>query len=182
MPPAPASNGCSQPTKPAPKWVTPTPTRRKSHNHCAEVLVKSTDMTVALQPFFNRFRPRSALVKKRRRPPMPAGTCGDMNPNSGSKGRDRGGRLDHSRRKSELWRCARDFCGDVRARGVNKKASAAKDGHYGASGGAGNRHGTSVFARGAKSYGEIGVRVDLIASDPESLCVAGPSARVSRVA
>src|SRR5258708_6894231 len=38
MPPAPASNGCSQPTKPAPKWVTHTPTHRKSHNHCAEVL------------------------------------------------------------------------------------------------------------------------------------------------
>src|SRR5260370_4194716 len=40
MPPAPASNGCSQPTKPAPKWVTHTPTHRKSHNHCAEVLVQ----------------------------------------------------------------------------------------------------------------------------------------------
>src|SRR5580692_1601458 len=38
MPPAPASNGCSQSTKPAPKWATLTPTRRKSHNHCAAVL------------------------------------------------------------------------------------------------------------------------------------------------
>src|SRR6266404_9926441 len=38
MPPAPASNGCSQPTKPAPKWVTHTPTLPKSHNHCAAVL------------------------------------------------------------------------------------------------------------------------------------------------
>src|SRR4030081_259161 len=38
MPPAPASNGCSQPTKLAPKWATHIPTRRKSHNHCAEVL------------------------------------------------------------------------------------------------------------------------------------------------
>src|SRR4030081_2492860 len=31
-------NGCSQPTKLAPKWATHIPTRRKSHNHCAEVL------------------------------------------------------------------------------------------------------------------------------------------------
>src|SRR5579863_2838813 len=42
----PASNGCSQPRKPAPKWAAPTPSpptprrpRSKSHNHCAEVLV-----------------------------------------------------------------------------------------------------------------------------------------------
>src|SRR6202022_5083753 len=34
----PASNGCSQPPKPAPKWAVPIPTRSKSHNHCAEVL------------------------------------------------------------------------------------------------------------------------------------------------
>src|SRR5579863_4655273 len=41
----PASNGCSQPRKPAPKWAAPTPSpptprrpRSKSHNHCAEVL------------------------------------------------------------------------------------------------------------------------------------------------
>src|ERR1700720_2325861 len=38
-PPAPASNGCSQPKKPAPKWAAPTPSRPKSHNHCAKVLV-----------------------------------------------------------------------------------------------------------------------------------------------
>ena len=45
MPQAPASNGCSQPTKPAPKWAAPThsppPSARpksKSHNHCAAVL------------------------------------------------------------------------------------------------------------------------------------------------
>ena len=37
-PPAPASNGCSQPTRPAPKWAAPIPSRPKSHNHCAEVL------------------------------------------------------------------------------------------------------------------------------------------------
>src|SRR5712672_2557153 len=37
-PPAPASNGCSQPTKPAPKWAAPIPSRPKSHNHCDEVL------------------------------------------------------------------------------------------------------------------------------------------------
>jgi hypothetical protein len=37
-PPAPASNGCSQPTKPAPKWAAPIPSRPKSHNHCAEVV------------------------------------------------------------------------------------------------------------------------------------------------
>ena len=42
----PASNGCSQPQRPAPKWAAPTPNRSapnrprpKSHNHCAEVLV-----------------------------------------------------------------------------------------------------------------------------------------------
>jgi transposase len=37
-PPAPASNGCSQPIRPAPKWAAPIPSRPKSHNHCAEVL------------------------------------------------------------------------------------------------------------------------------------------------
>src|SRR5215203_5611105 len=36
--PALASSGCSQPTKPAARWVALTPTRPKSHNHCAEVL------------------------------------------------------------------------------------------------------------------------------------------------
>ena len=42
----PASNGCSQPQRPAPKWAAPTPNRSapnrprpKSHNHCAEALV-----------------------------------------------------------------------------------------------------------------------------------------------
>ena len=34
-PPAPASNGCSQPKKPAPKWAAPIPSLSKSHNHCA---------------------------------------------------------------------------------------------------------------------------------------------------
>jgi hypothetical protein len=38
-PPALASNGCSQPKKPAPKWAGPIPSRPKSHNHCAEVLI-----------------------------------------------------------------------------------------------------------------------------------------------
>ena len=38
IPNAPASNGCSQPTKPAPKWATLIPTLPKSHNHCAGVL------------------------------------------------------------------------------------------------------------------------------------------------
>ncbi|MGY4568194.1 hypothetical protein ACVWY5_001264 [Bradyrhizobium sp. USDA 3256] len=38
MPHGPASNGCSQPKKPAPKWDAPTQTLPKSHNHCAEVL------------------------------------------------------------------------------------------------------------------------------------------------
>jgi hypothetical protein len=32
-PPAHASNGCSQPKKPAPKWTAPIPSRPKSHNH-----------------------------------------------------------------------------------------------------------------------------------------------------
>ena len=39
MPPAHASNGCSQQTMPAPKWAAPIPTLPKSHNHCAEPLV-----------------------------------------------------------------------------------------------------------------------------------------------
>ena len=38
MPPAPASNGCSQQTKLAPKWQVPIPPLPKSHNHCDEVL------------------------------------------------------------------------------------------------------------------------------------------------
>ena len=40
MPQARASNGCSQPTKRAPKWLglTPREARPKSHNHCAAVL------------------------------------------------------------------------------------------------------------------------------------------------
>src|SRR5271165_6302010 len=50
-----ASNGCSQPQKPAPKWSAPTPNqsapnrpRPKSHNHCAEVLVSlSPDVIVS---------------------------------------------------------------------------------------------------------------------------------------
>jgi transposase len=39
MPPAPASNGCSQQTRPAPKWAAPIRPLPKSHNHCAEPLV-----------------------------------------------------------------------------------------------------------------------------------------------
>src|ERR1700735_290223 len=39
MPPALASNGCSQPTKRAPKWAAPILSWPKSHNHGAEVLV-----------------------------------------------------------------------------------------------------------------------------------------------
>jgi hypothetical protein len=38
-PPAHASNGCSQPKKPAPKGAAPSPSRRKSRNHCADVLI-----------------------------------------------------------------------------------------------------------------------------------------------
>src|SRR5689334_9123335 len=37
--PAPASNGCSQPTRHAPKWAAPTHSLPMSHNHCAEPLV-----------------------------------------------------------------------------------------------------------------------------------------------
>ena len=40
--PAPASNGCSPPTTPAPKWAAPIQEPRKSHNHCAAVLVQPT--------------------------------------------------------------------------------------------------------------------------------------------
>src|SRR5271170_1570060 len=39
MPPAPGSNGCSQQTRPAPKWAAPILPLPKSHNHCAEPLV-----------------------------------------------------------------------------------------------------------------------------------------------
>ena len=39
-PPALASNGCSQPTRPAPKWAAPILSRPKSHNHGAEVLAR----------------------------------------------------------------------------------------------------------------------------------------------
>src|SRR5258705_8508975 len=39
MPPALASNGCSQSTRHAPKWAAPILSRPKSHNHWAEVLV-----------------------------------------------------------------------------------------------------------------------------------------------
>ena len=38
MPPAPASNGCSQQTRPAPKWAAPIPPLPKNDNHCAEPL------------------------------------------------------------------------------------------------------------------------------------------------
>jgi len=41
-PPAPASIGCSQPKKLAPKWAAPIPSRPKSHNHCAGVLGRSS--------------------------------------------------------------------------------------------------------------------------------------------
>jgi hypothetical protein len=36
-PPAPASNGCSQPIRPAPKWAAPISSRPKSHQHCGEI-------------------------------------------------------------------------------------------------------------------------------------------------
>jgi hypothetical protein len=39
MPPAPASNGCSQQTRLAPKWAAHIRPLPKSHNRCAEVLV-----------------------------------------------------------------------------------------------------------------------------------------------
>src|SRR6202162_5678799 len=43
MPRAPASNGCSQQTRPAPKWAAPIRSLPKSHNHCAEPLVGVVD-------------------------------------------------------------------------------------------------------------------------------------------
>src|ERR1700716_2274018 len=49
-PPAPASNGCSQPTKPAPKWAAPIPSHPKSHNHCDEVLVTNSFFVIGLGP------------------------------------------------------------------------------------------------------------------------------------
>src|SRR6266567_2837028 len=39
-PAAPAAIGCSQPTKPAPKWAALIPPHPKSHNHSGEVLVR----------------------------------------------------------------------------------------------------------------------------------------------
>src|ERR1700737_2633126 len=57
MPPAPASNGCSQPKRPAPKWAAPIPSHPKSHNHCAEVL---------------GHRPECAGSMQRHRPPLSA--------------------------------------------------------------------------------------------------------------
>src|ERR1700733_11827611 len=47
MPPALASNGCSQPTKRAPKWAAPILSWPKSHNHGAEVLVDQFDLAIA---------------------------------------------------------------------------------------------------------------------------------------
>ena len=49
MLPAPASNGCSQQTRPAPKWTAPIPQLPKSHNHCAEVLGHRHPLTRAHQ-------------------------------------------------------------------------------------------------------------------------------------
>src|SRR5256885_6303499 len=53
MPQAPASNGCSQPRKHAPRWAAPTPSQSlcaslkpKSHNHCAAVLVGTDVITL----------------------------------------------------------------------------------------------------------------------------------------
>jgi hypothetical protein len=46
MPPAHASNGCSQPTRPAPKWAQPIPRLPKSHNHCAGVLALNSRMPI----------------------------------------------------------------------------------------------------------------------------------------
>ena len=40
--PALVSNGCSQPTRPAPKWAGPIQSYPKSHNHCAGVLVRAS--------------------------------------------------------------------------------------------------------------------------------------------
>src|SRR5439155_10390325 len=40
MLPAPASNGCSQQTRPGPKWAAPIPPLPKSRNHCAEPLAR----------------------------------------------------------------------------------------------------------------------------------------------
>jgi hypothetical protein len=45
MPPAPASNGCSQQTRPAPKWAAPILPLPKSHNHRAEPLGNSHCLT-----------------------------------------------------------------------------------------------------------------------------------------
>jgi hypothetical protein len=58
--PAHASNGCSQPKKPAPKWAAPIPSRPKSHIHCAEVLVANRTRGPAKKrsrPLYPRLQP-----------------------------------------------------------------------------------------------------------------------------
>jgi hypothetical protein len=42
------TQGCSQPTKHAPKWAAPIPTRPKSHNHCEAVLRRTLNCMVPM--------------------------------------------------------------------------------------------------------------------------------------
>src|SRR6266404_8467905 len=63
-PPAPASNGCSQPKKPAPKWAAPTPSRPKSHNHCAKVLVAHGREKRTGRPIQKQFRESPAPLAR----------------------------------------------------------------------------------------------------------------------
>ena len=71
MPQERASNGCSQPKKPAPKWAAPTPIRSpaprpnsKSHNHCAEVLGHPSTATEGVLPDLRQVK-RVEVISKR---------------------------------------------------------------------------------------------------------------------
>jgi hypothetical protein len=67
MPPAPASNGCSQPKRPAPKWAAPIPSHPKSHNHCAEVLGRAgAGASVSAVPMSSAFFGQASLGPARK--------------------------------------------------------------------------------------------------------------------
>jgi three-Cys-motif partner protein len=61
MPPGLASNGCSQPKRPAPKWAMPihAPDKLRSHsksqNHCAALLAGLVRRALAIEPPFQHF-------------------------------------------------------------------------------------------------------------------------------
>jgi hypothetical protein len=65
MPPASASNGCSQQTRLAPRWQAPIPPLPKSHNHCDEVLAPRSPSDRSLPPATGpRFCPRAHTTRR----------------------------------------------------------------------------------------------------------------------